>query len=139
MHGYWHGDYFAQILRDYLTAGHTQTTTFATCAIDMLDARHFVDYAVEWRDISFGGDARTATGIDIASTVSAAGNGSFTSATHSSAATHRSAHRNTSSSSCERYPVAKTHAARSPISPTTDDLGTIPTIVGCYGRASQLA
>ena len=55
-----HGDYFAQILHDYLSAGHAQTTAFATCAIEMLDARQFVDYAVKWLNNAFGDNARTA-------------------------------------------------------------------------------
>lgn len=48
------GDYFPQILVDYLAAGHGQRGPVAACEAELLSAPHFLDYAVSWLEGCFG-------------------------------------------------------------------------------------
>jgi aminoglycoside N3'-acetyltransferase len=46
--GWPHGDYFPQILLDYLAAGHARTGPVGHCTAELLDAKPFVAFAVGW-------------------------------------------------------------------------------------------
>ncbi len=43
-----HGDYFSQILLDYLSAGRAKVGPVGGCTAELLDARDFVEYATSW-------------------------------------------------------------------------------------------
>lgn len=48
------GDYFGQILRDFLDAGHATTGPVGRCRAEVLDARRFTALAVAWLEARFG-------------------------------------------------------------------------------------
>ena len=45
------GDYFPQILIDFIDAGHAQVGPVGNCTAELLDARLFVDFAVDWLEL----------------------------------------------------------------------------------------
>ncbi len=49
------GDYFPQILVDYLAAGHAQHGPVGACSAELLDGEHFLSFAVRWLESVFGG------------------------------------------------------------------------------------
>ncbi len=42
------GDYFPQILVDFLAAGHARSGRVGSCAAELFEAAAFVEFAVEW-------------------------------------------------------------------------------------------
>lgn len=49
-----HGDYFSQILLDFLAAGHARTGPVGGCTAEVLEAPAFVSFAVDWLEREFG-------------------------------------------------------------------------------------
>lgn len=49
-----HGDYFAQIMRDYLGAGHAAVGPVGACTAELLDGPHFVAFAIAWMNEHLG-------------------------------------------------------------------------------------
>jgi len=45
-----HGDYFAQILVDFVAAGFARTGKVGQCSAEVLDARTFLGFAVTWME-----------------------------------------------------------------------------------------
>jgi aminoglycoside N3'-acetyltransferase len=43
-----HGDYFSQILLDFLAAGHAKTGPIGNCMAELFEAKPFVKFAVAW-------------------------------------------------------------------------------------------
>lgn len=41
-------DYFAQVLGDYLAAGHARIGPLGACTAELIDAPHFLGFAVDW-------------------------------------------------------------------------------------------
>ncbi|MDX2007513.1 MAG: AAC(3) family N-acetyltransferase [Meiothermus sp.] len=44
------GDYFSQILLDYLAAGHARTGRVGNCAAELFSAEHYAEFAVRWME-----------------------------------------------------------------------------------------
>ena len=44
------GDYFPQILLDFLKTGHARTGPVGACTAELFEAKAFVDFAVEWME-----------------------------------------------------------------------------------------
>lgn len=44
------GDYFPQILRDFLAAGQARTAPVGNCTAELLDAQAFTDFATKWME-----------------------------------------------------------------------------------------
>ena len=42
------GDYFSQILKDFLAAGHVRMGRVGNCTAELFDGDSFVKFAVEW-------------------------------------------------------------------------------------------
>lgn len=45
-----HGDYFEQIYLDYRSSGPVKTGMVGHCEAELLDARHFVSFAIKWME-----------------------------------------------------------------------------------------
>lgn len=45
-----HGDYFAQLLEDFLATGSARSGPVGGCTADVLEAKAFVDFAVRWME-----------------------------------------------------------------------------------------
>jgi len=45
-----HGDYFSQILVDFLAAGHARSGRVGNCNAELFPAQPFVDFAVQWME-----------------------------------------------------------------------------------------
>jgi aminoglycoside N3'-acetyltransferase len=45
-----HGDYFTQILLDFLAAGHARVGSVGGCTAELFEARPFVEFAVRWME-----------------------------------------------------------------------------------------
>lgn len=54
-----HGDYFPQIRADFLVAGKARVGGVGNCTAELLPARAFVDFAVQWMETNLVGDGRT--------------------------------------------------------------------------------
>jgi aminoglycoside N3'-acetyltransferase len=52
-----HGDYFPQIFLDFVKAGHARVGPVGNCTAELLPARAFVDFAVQWMETNLVGDA----------------------------------------------------------------------------------
>jgi aminoglycoside N3'-acetyltransferase len=50
-----HGEYFSQILVDYLATGRAAIGPVGDCTAELLDGAGFVEFAVEWLEREFGG------------------------------------------------------------------------------------
>lgn len=57
-----HGDYFEQIYLDYRSSGAVKTGMVGRCKAELMDAQHFVSFAVVWmeRELTAAPDNRTA-------------------------------------------------------------------------------
>ena len=44
------GDYFSQILLDFLAQGRARTGPVGACTAELLDGKAFVDFAVAWME-----------------------------------------------------------------------------------------
>lgn len=55
-----HGDYFPQILRDFVGSGRAATAAVGGCTAELLDAREFVAFAVAWIERELGAAAALA-------------------------------------------------------------------------------
>lgn len=54
-----HGDYFPQILEDFLGTGEARVGQVGHCTAELLPARKFVDFAVKWIETNLVGEHRT--------------------------------------------------------------------------------
>lgn len=52
------GDYFLQIFLDYRAAGTVRIGPVGRCSAELIDARHFVEFAVSWMHEHLGDSAR---------------------------------------------------------------------------------
>ena len=51
-----HGDYFPQILLDFVAEGRASVGPVGSCAAELLEARAFVDYAARWMEKQLAAD-----------------------------------------------------------------------------------